>query len=85
VSHFDCAMGGVGGHPTRVKYGSGHTGNVCTEDWVNLLESEGVRTGIDLGRLMELSQACEEALGRQLYSRVARAGLNPLAASAGTK
>ena len=43
VTHFDCAMGGVGGHPAKVKYGGGHTGNVCTEDWVGLLESMGVR------------------------------------------
>lgn len=52
VAYFDCALGGVGGHPTKVKYGGGFTGNVTTEDWVNLLESLGVKTGIDLPGMM---------------------------------
>ncbi|ETF03417.1 isopropylmalate/homocitrate/citramalate synthase [Advenella kashmirensis W13003] len=78
VRYFDCSMGGVGGHPTEVKYGGGFTGNVCTEDWVNLLESMGVTTGIDLEKMMATSAYCESVLGRQLYSKVALSGLNPL-------
>lgn len=78
VTHFDVAFGGVGGHPAKVKYGGGMTGNVCTEDFVNLLETMGVRTGIDLDAMMTASEACEAALGRQLASRVARTGLSPL-------
>lgn len=78
VRYFDCSMGGVGGHPTEVKYGGGFTGNVCTEDWVNLLESMGVTTGIDLEKMMETSAYCESVLGRQLHSKVALSGLNPL-------
>lgn len=78
VRYYDCAFGGVGGHPAKVKYGGGHTGNVSTEDWVNLLESMGVRTGIDLQGLLEVAAACEAALGRELHSRVMRSGLNPL-------
>jgi hydroxymethylglutaryl-CoA lyase len=30
VRHFDSSFGGVGGHPAKVKYGGGHTGNVAT-------------------------------------------------------
>jgi hydroxymethylglutaryl-CoA lyase len=78
ISHFDVAMGGVGGHPARVQYGGGVTGNVCTEDFVNVLETMGVDTGVDLAVMMEASRACEAALGRSLASRVARTGLNPL-------
>lgn len=78
VTYYDCAFGGVGGHPAKVKYGGGHTGNVSTEDWVNLLESMGVRTGIDLNRLLDVAAECEAALGRELHSRVLRSGLNPL-------
>jgi hydroxymethylglutaryl-CoA lyase len=78
VRYFDCSFGGVGGHPAQVKYGGGYTGNVCTEDLVNLFESLGIRTGIDLVALIETSQLCEAALGRELYGRVARTGLNPL-------
>jgi len=39
-------------HPAKVKYGGGHTGNVCTEDLVNLFESMGIATGIDLDGLL---------------------------------
>lgn len=78
VTHYDCAFGGVGGHPAKVKYGGGHTGNVSTEDWINLLESMGVRTGVDLDRLLDVAAECEAALGRELHSRVLRSGLNPL-------
>jgi len=78
VSYYDCAFGGVGGHPAKVRYGGGHTGNVSTEDWVNLLESMGVNTGIDLAGLLEVAAECEAALGRELHSRVLRSGLNPL-------
>jgi hydroxymethylglutaryl-CoA lyase len=78
VCYFDCAFGGVGGHPAKVKYGGGFTGNVSTEDWVGLLESMGVSTGIDLDKMMAISQLCERMLGRELHSRVARSGLNPL-------
>ncbi|MNH11442.1 Hydroxymethylglutaryl-CoA lyase YngG [compost metagenome] len=80
VTWFDCAFGGVGGHPAKVTYGGGHTGNVSTEDWVNLLESMGVRTGIDLEGLLAVAAECEAVLGRELHSRVARSGLNPLLA-----
>lgn len=77
VNYFDCAFGGVGGHPTTVKYGGGFTGNVCTEDWVNVLESLGVSTGIDLPGMLAVSEYCEDLLGRQLYSKVARSGVTP--------
>jgi len=81
VRWFDCAFGGVGGHPAKVVYGGGHTGNVSTEDWVNLLESMGVNTGIDLEKLLDVAAECEQALGRALHSRVLRSGLNPFIAS----
>ncbi len=72
---FDTSFGGVGGHPQRIQYGEGLTGNVATEDLVDLLEASGVDTGIDLDRMMAASRLCEEALGRTLHSQVARAGL----------
>jgi hydroxymethylglutaryl-CoA lyase len=81
VRHFDVAFGGVGGHPAKVKYGGGVTGNVCTEDFVNVLETMGVDTGIDLAAMMDASLACEITLGRTLASRVARTGLNPMLAT----
>jgi hydroxymethylglutaryl-CoA lyase len=78
VRHFDCSFGGVGGHPAQVTYGGGYTGNVCTEDLVNLFESLGIRTGIDLSGMLATARLCEETLGRELHGRVTRSGLNPL-------
>src|SRR5918992_5448208 len=78
VRHFDSSFGGVGGHPAKVKYGGGFTGNVCTEDLVNLFESMGIDTGVELDGLLATAQFCEQSLGRELYGRVTRSGLNPL-------
>ncbi len=78
VRHFDSSFGGVGGHPAKVTYGGGHTGNVCTEDLVSLFESMGIGTGIDLEGLLAAARACEQALGRELHGRVTRTGLNLL-------
>jgi hydroxymethylglutaryl-CoA lyase len=77
VRYFDASFGGVGGHPAKVKYGGGFTGNVCTEDLVSLFESMGIDTGIDLDRLLATAELCEQALGRELHGRVTRSGLNP--------
>lgn len=74
ATHFDSAMGGVGGHPAQIQYGEGMTGNVATEDLVNLFEGEGVSTGIDPAALLKASQLCEHLLGRELNSLVARSG-----------
>ena len=78
VRHFDSSFGGVGGHPVKVKYGGGFTGNVCTEDLVNLFESMGIATGIDLEGLLDTARFCEKIVGRELYGRVTRSGVNPL-------
>ena len=78
VRHFDSSFGGVGGHPAKVKYGGGYTGNVCTEDLVSLFESMGIATGIDLDQLLATAEFCEQTLGRELHGRVTRSGLNPL-------
>jgi hydroxymethylglutaryl-CoA lyase len=78
VRHFDSSFGGVGGHPAKVKYGGGFTGNVCTEDLVGLFESMGIATGIDLDQLLATAEFCEQALGRELHGRVTRSGLNPI-------
>ncbi|RAR56705.1 hydroxymethylglutaryl-CoA lyase [Paraburkholderia unamae] len=81
VRWFDASFGGVGGHPAKVQYGQGYTGNACTEDLVSLFESMGVRTGLDLDRMMDCARECETVLGRSLLGRVTRSGLHPRARS----
>lgn len=75
---FDSSFGGVGGHPAKVKYGGGFTGNVATEDLVNLFESMSIPTGIDLDGLIQTAEFCEAALARRLNGRTTRTGLSPL-------
>ncbi len=75
VRCFDSAFGGVGGHPVSISYGGGYTGNVCTEDLVGVFSQMGIDTGLDLGRLIETAQWCEQVLGRPLRGMVTRSGL----------
>ena len=72
VTTFDASQGGIGGCP----YAPGATGNIVTEDLVYLLESMGLRTGVDLGRLLAARSIILEGLpGESLYGYVPDAGL----------
>jgi hydroxymethylglutaryl-CoA lyase len=72
VTTFDASQGGLGGCP----YAPGATGNIVTEDLVFLLEAMGLRTGIDLDRLIAAREIILEGLpGEQLYGHVPRVGL----------
>lgn len=66
VRSFDVCTGGLGGCP----FVKGAAGNVPTEDAVNLFESMGVKTGIDLPALCEAVSFLETTLGRQLPGRM---------------
>jgi isopropylmalate/homocitrate/citramalate synthase len=70
---FDASVGGLGGCPFAPRA----TGNVATEDLVYLLEGDGIETGIDLDRLIAVSEWLEELLGRELPGQVYRAGPFP--------
>ena len=69
VRRFDSSLGGLGGCP----YAPGASGNVATEDVVDLFECSGVATGVDLDALVEASAWLEGQLGRALPGRVFRA------------
>ncbi|HEY6098468.1 MAG TPA: hydroxymethylglutaryl-CoA lyase, partial [Anaeromyxobacter sp.] len=71
VTTFDASQGGLGGCP----YAPGAAGNVVTEDLVFLLESMGLRTGVDLDRLVAARAMVLEGLpGEPLRGHVAEAG-----------
>lgn len=70
VTVFDGSIGGLGGCP----YAPGASGNVATEDLVNMLEEMGVRTGIDLGKLIDCARYLREILGKTLPGHLATAG-----------
>jgi hydroxymethylglutaryl-CoA lyase len=72
VTTFDSSQGGLGGCP----YAPGATGNVVTEDLVFMLESMGLRTGVDLDRLIAARAIVHAALpGEPLYGHVPDAGV----------
>jgi hydroxymethylglutaryl-CoA lyase len=58
IRRFDAALSGLGGCP----FAPGARGNIVTEDLVFMLEELGLRTGIDLVRLM----ATREILARHI-------------------
>jgi len=72
VRHFDSSLGGLGGCP----FAPGASGNVITEDLVFMFESMGVKTGVDLGRLLEARKLMAQAIPQEpLYGHMALAGL----------
>lgn len=71
----DACLGGIGGEPPTVEQNhAGQTGNVSTEDVVVLLQRAGVRTGIDLSRLVAAGLLAEEIQGAPGRSQVQRTG-----------
>ncbi|MGA2529659.1 MAG: hydroxymethylglutaryl-CoA lyase [Acidimicrobiales bacterium] len=69
VGTIDSSAGGLGGCP----YAKSATGNLATEDLVFMLDGLGVRTGIELGALVETSKWMAAQLGRPSPSRVVSA------------
>ena len=70
---LDASVGGLGGCP----FSPNATGNVATEDLVWQLERDGVRTGVDVGALVGISQWLEQLLGRRLEGGLYRAASWP--------
>jgi hydroxymethylglutaryl-CoA lyase len=69
VRVIDAAAGGLGGCP----YAPGATGNVATEDVVYMLEGMGIRTGVDMDKLLAATNEMSGVLGKPPVSRVASA------------
>ncbi len=66
VRHFDTAFGGLGGCP----FIDGATGNIATEDTVYMLEAMGIKTGISLDQLSQISRTFEQRLSRPLPGKI---------------
>ena len=72
ITTIDSSLGGLGGCP----FAPGASGNIVTEDLVFLLEAMGLRTGIDIDRLLAARAEVQAALPDEaLYGFVADAGL----------
>jgi hydroxymethylglutaryl-CoA lyase len=79
LRYFDSSLGAIGGQPKTgaAGYHRGHTGNTCSEDLIGMFEEMGVRTGVDLQKLISLGSRAEAVLGRKLRSNYILAGPVP--------
>jgi len=72
ITTLDSSLGGLGGCP----YAPGASGNIVTEDLVFMLDAMGLRTGIDIEKLLAVRQILAGALpGEALYGFTPDAGL----------
>ena len=72
LTTFDASAGGLGGCP----YAKGATGNVATEDVWYLCHSLGLKTGVDLDKLVAASSFILKKVGKETASKFLRAYLN---------
>ena len=67
ISTVDSSVSGLGGCP----YAKGASGNVATEDVVYMLNGLGIKTNVDLGKLLLAGEFINKHLGRQSGSKTA--------------
>lgn len=71
ATRFDASLGGIGGCP----FAPGATGNICTEDLVHMLTEMGIKTGVDLDKLIVLSKELSNLLKRDdIPGQIVKAG-----------
>jgi hydroxymethylglutaryl-CoA lyase len=71
ITTVDAALGGLGGCP----YAPGASGNVATEDVVYMLEEMGVKTGVELEKLIDCSRLASTLVGHEMPSKYYRAAI----------
>ena len=69
VSTFDASIAGLGGCP----YAAGASGNVATEDVVYMLHGLGIKTGVDLDKLVEIGDWICAVLKKNSHSKAGKA------------
>ena len=78
VRSFDASCGGVGGCP----FAPAATGNVATEDLLYMIHRMGLKTGINIDKIIETAKWLEGPLGTSMPAMVTRAGVFPSAQAA---
>ena len=78
VTTFDASCGGVGGCP----FAPAATGNVATEDLLYMIHRMGLKTGVDIDKIIETAKWLEGPLGTAMPAMVTRAGVFPSAKAA---
>jgi hydroxymethylglutaryl-CoA lyase len=69
VERFETAVGGLGGCP----FAPGAAGNLATEDLVNMVHRMGVKTGIDMEKLLVAARTVKEKINPNIPGRMVRA------------
>lgn len=64
ITTFDGSVGGLGGCP----YAPGASGNLATDDLVNMLDGMGIESGINIEQLLSSADYIQEKVGRKLPS-----------------
>ncbi|MFL2934775.1 MAG: hydroxymethylglutaryl-CoA lyase [Thalassobaculaceae bacterium] len=72
IRRFDTTVGGLGGCPFAGQPKA--AGNICTEELVLLCEELGIKTGVNLDRLIEVGRLAEDIVGHQLPGELIHAG-----------
>lgn len=70
VRSFDGSVSGLGGCP----FAPGATGNICTEDMVNMLEDMGYDTRVDLAKLLAVARRIPAIVEHETPGQVMKAG-----------
>jgi hydroxymethylglutaryl-CoA lyase len=70
VRSFDGSVSGLGGCP----FAPGATGNICTEDMVNMLEDMGYDTRVDLAKLLAVARRIPAIVAHDVPGQVLKAG-----------
>ncbi len=70
VMHYDASIAGLGGCP----FAPGATGNICTEDLVNMLQDMDFDTAIDLDKLLAAAVKIPAIVGHEVPGQVMKAG-----------
>jgi hydroxymethylglutaryl-CoA lyase len=71
LTTFDSSLGGLGGCP----FAPGASGNIVTEDLVFMLDSMGLKTGIDLQKLLKVREIVTAAVPDPMYGFTPDSGL----------
>ena len=67
VTKFESAVGGLGGCP----FAPGAAGNIASEDLINMLESMGINTGVNLDKVLSTIPAIMDKIKPVLTSHLA--------------
>jgi len=70
ITSFDTAYAGLGGCP----FAPGASGNIATEDLVNMCNEMDIETGVNLDKCIKLGYRVEEIIGGTRSSSILRAG-----------